>query len=120
MQNYKKLAVWNESHKLVLQLYHLTKTFPKDERFGLTSQLRRSSISIPANLAEGCGRYSKNDTAHFFQIALGSLHESEYYLLLAKDLGYIDEREFNRLSDVFNNIRPMLFSLIKKIRPKII
>ncbi len=116
MQNYKKLIVWEESHKLVLKLYQITKVFPKDEKFGLTSQLRRSSVSIPANLAEGCGRYSKNDTAHFFQITLGSLHESEYYLLLSKDLGYLNEIDFNLLTSLFNNVKAMLVVLIKKLR----
>jgi len=107
---------WEESHKLVLCLYRVTKLFPKDERFGITSQLRRSAVSVPANIAEGCGRYTTNDTARFFQIALGSLHESEYYILLAKDLNYITEIEFNNLTILLNNVKAMLLSLIKKMR----
>jgi four helix bundle protein len=94
MQDYKKLKVWQRSHELTILIYQLTKTYPKEELFGLTSQIRRSAISVPANLAEGCGRISKNDISHFFQIALGSLQETEYYLILSNDLKYIQIKEF--------------------------
>ena len=116
MQNYKKLMVWEESHKLVLQLYRITKLFPKEEQFGLTSQLRRTAVSVPANIAEGCGCYTQNDTARFFQIALASLHESEYYILLAKDLDYVNAVEFKNLISLSNNIKAMLIALIKKVK----
>jgi four helix bundle protein len=116
MQNYKNLIVWDESHKLVIQLYKTTGSFPKNEQFGLTSQLRRAAVSVPANIAEGCGRYTDKDTLHFFQIALGSLHESEYYILLAKELDYINDAEYKKLTTTCNNAKAMLLSLIKKIR----
>lgn len=117
MQNYKKLFVWEESHKLVLDLYRITKLFPQNERFGITSQLRRSAVSVPANIAGGYGRYTTNDnTARFFQIALGSLNESEYYMLLAKELTYINETEFKNLTILLNNVKAMLLSLLKRMR----
>jgi four helix bundle protein len=77
MQNYKDLKVWQKAHALTLMVYKITKCFPKEETFGMTSQMRRASVSVPANIAEGCGRITRPDIAHFFQIALGSLHELE-------------------------------------------
>ncbi len=78
MQNYKDLKVWQKAHALTLIVYKITRCFPKEETFGITSQMRRASVSIPANIAEGCGRMTRPDIANFFQIALGSLHELEY------------------------------------------
>ena len=88
--------------------------------FGLTSQIRRSSISIPANLAEGCGKKGTNDIANFFQISLGSLHETEYYLLLSKDLKYITIETFEMRNSEIKEIKAMLVSLIKKVRSSLI
>jgi len=84
MQNYQELKVWQKSHVFVLEIYKLMDLFPKKETFGITSQMRRSAISIAANLAEGCGKKGVLDIANFFQTSLGSLHETEYYLLLAQ------------------------------------
>jgi four helix bundle protein len=86
MRNYKDLQVWQKAHRLALGTYAATRGFPPDERFALTSQIRRSSASIPANLAEGCGRRSEGEMARFLQIAMGSGAELSYHLLLAKDL----------------------------------
>lgn len=116
MQNYQDLKVWQKSHQFVLAVYQLTNDFPKNEIFGLTSQMRRATVSISANLAEGCGKISTPDIANFFQISLGSLHETEYYLLLSKDLNYISIETFERRNSEIKEIKAMLISLIKKIR----
>lgn len=116
MQNYQDLKVWQKSHQFVLAVYQLTNDFPKTEIFGLTSQMRRATVSISANLAEGCGKNSMLDIANFFQISLGSLHETEYYLLLSKDLNYISIEMFDKRNSEIREIKAMLISLIKKIR----
>jgi len=115
MQDYRKLLVWDKAHALVLIIYNETKVYPKEELFGLTSQIRRSAISIPANIAEGCGRYSNKDSCHFFQIALGSLHETDY-LLLSKDLGYIKEETYETINKQISEVKAMLIGLIKRIK----
>ena len=116
MQNYQDLKVWQKSHQFVLAVYQLTNDFPKTEIFGLTSQMRRATVSISANLAEGCGKNSMLDIANFFQISLCSLHETEYYLLLSKDLNYISLEMFDKRNSEIREIKAMLISLIKKIR----
>ncbi len=116
MQNYQDLKVWQKSHQFVLAVYQLTNDFPKTEIFGLTSQMRRATVSISANLAEGCGKNCMLDIANFFQISLGSLHETEYYLLLSKDLNYISIEMFDKRNSEIREIKAMLISLIKKIR----
>ena len=118
MQDYRKLTVWNRSHQLVLDLYQLVNLFPKEEQFGLISQIKRAASSIPANIAEGCGRNSNKDFAQFLNIALGSLNEVTYFILLAKDLKYINIEDYSKLTDECNEIKAMLISLIKKIREK--
>ena len=116
MQDFKNLLVWQKAHNCVLTVYELTKRFPDDERFGLTSQLRRSVASIPANLAEGCGRGSDQDFARFVQIAMGSAAEVEYQLLLAKDLKYTGPDESKNASGAIEEVKRMLASLLKTIR----
>jgi four helix bundle protein len=116
VQDFKNLLVWQKAHACVLLVYQLTKRFPDDERFGLTSQLRRSSASIPANLAEGCGRGSDQDFARFVQIAMGSAAEVEYHLLLAKDLKCIDPEDSNKASAAIEEVKRMLASLLKTVR----
>ncbi len=116
MQSYKTLKVWQKAHVLVLSIYELTNGFPKQELFGLTSQIRRSSVSIAANLAEGCGKATSKDTANFFQTSLGSLHETEYYLLLAKDLTYISNEIYEMRDYEIREVKAMLVSLIKTVR----
>ena len=90
MQNYKDLKVWVAAHQFTLNVYSMTKLFPKEEMFGLTTQLRRAAASVGANIAEGCGRNTQADLARFLQISLGSANESEYFLLLANDLNYLE------------------------------
>tara|TARA_R110000737_G_scaffold176257_2_gene201332 strand:- start:3565 stop:3846 length:282 start_codon:yes stop_codon:yes gene_type:complete len=92
MRDYKKYNVWELGHEVTLEIYKLTNTFPKDENFGLTSQMRRASSSIPANIAEGCGRESDAEFKRFLIISQGSASELEYFTILAKDLEYIGER----------------------------
>ncbi len=116
MQNYKDLQVWKKSHEISLSIYKITQSFPKEEVFGLVSQLRRASVSIPTNIAEGSGRFTQKDFASFLQISLGSSQEVEYLILLSKELNYITEAEFILLDKSIGEIKAMLISLIKKVR----
>ncbi len=116
MQNYKELKVWSKSHELTLNVYSLTKNFPKDELYALTSQLRRASSSIPANIAEGCGKNTANDFARFLNISLGSANETEYFTLLSKDLDYLSIEDYDALDKLINEIKAMLIVLIRKVR----
>ena len=114
MRDFRQLNVWEESHKLTLAVYRITKEFPKEEVSALTNQLRRASASIPSNIAEGCGRETQKDYAHFLQIAIGSAFEVDYQILLAKDLKYIDGKSFLELNDKVDKIKRQLALLIKK------
>ena len=116
MQNYKDLKVWEKSHLFTLKVYEYTLGFPKEEIYGLTNQLRRAAFSIPANIAEGCGKKSKSDFANFLNISLGSANESEYFLILAKDLHYFKTEAFELLDNYINEVKAMLISLINKVR----
>ncbi|HEX9374095.1 MAG TPA: four helix bundle protein [Roseiflexaceae bacterium] len=116
MQSFKELQVWNKAHRLTLAIYKRTATFPKDELYGLTGQMRRCSISIAANIAEGCGRGGTGDLARFLQIALGSASELEYYVLLAHDLGLLYLEEYEARNRDVTEIKRMLASLIRKIK----
>lgn len=116
MQNYKDLKVWEKAHLFTLEIYRVTKLFPKEEVYGLTSQLRRAASSISANIAEGCGKNSKLDFANFLNISLGSSNEAEYFVLLAKDLQYISALDYESLSKLINEIKAMLIGLIAKVR----
>lgn len=116
MQNYKDLKVWEKAHEFTLGIYETTKSFPKEEIYSLTNQLRRSAASIPANIAEGCGKNSKLDFANFLNIALGSANEAEYYLILSKDLKYLSVENFDTLFKIINEIKAMLIALIAKVR----
>lgn len=116
MKDFRTLKVWQKSHSLTLSVYTVTKIFPKEELFGITSQLRRSIVSIPTNLAEGCGRGSDKDFKRFVQIAMGSASESEYLFLLSKDLEYISNEKYNKLLIEIQEIKKMLTSLISKLK----
>ena len=116
MQDYRKLTVWKKSHQLTMSIYKATSVFPKSEIYGLTSQIRRASISIPANIAEGCGRDSGNELNQFLKIAQGSVSELEYHLLLAKELGFLDTQGFSVLDYQLNEIRRMLTVFINKLK----
>jgi len=116
MQNFKDLLLWQEAHLAVLKIYKLSEDFPKNEVFGITSQLRRAAVSMPCNIAEGCGRYTSKDFANFLQIALGSTNETDYLTLLAKDLNYLSENQFVAIQDQLNKVRAMNINLIDKLR----
>ena len=116
MQNYKDLKVWEKAHQFVFSVYADSKTFPREEIYSLTNQLRRASSSIPANIAEGCGKYSQIDFAKYLNIALGSANESEYFILLSKDLGYLAIDRYESLTSLINEIKATLIALISKVR----
>jgi four helix bundle protein len=116
VRNYLDLLVWEKAHALTLALYRSTQCFPAEERFGLTSQIRRSCSSIPANLAEGCGRRSDGEMARFVQIAMGSGAELSYHLLLSRDLGLLNSSEYARLNSDLSEVTRMLSSLSQKLR----
>jgi len=118
MQNYKDLKVWEKAHLFTLSVYEVSIAFPKDEIYSLTNQLRRAASSIPANIAEGCGKNSQAEFAHYLNIALGSTNESEYFLILSKDLKYLKQTDFDNLSIIINEIKAMLISLVNKVRGK--
>lgn len=116
MRDFRQLNVWDEAHKLTLEIYKLTKEFPKEELFGLTSQMRRASVSIASNIAEGCGRGSNKEYAQFIQIALGSAYEIDYQILLAKDLGYLTNDVYKSLNERVDKTKRQLAALLKKVR----
>ncbi|MGN6163252.1 MAG: four helix bundle protein [Flavisolibacter sp.] len=105
MQDYKELKVWEKAHKFTLSVYEASKTFPKDELYSLTNQLRRATSSIPANIAEGCGKNTQTEFAHFLNIVLGSANESEYFLILSRDLNYLDQNKFSELIKVLMKLK---------------
>ncbi len=116
MQDFRNLKVWKKSHKVVMEVYKLTKAFPKEELFGLSSQMRRSAVSIPSNIAEGCCRSSDAEFSRFLFIASGSASELDYQLLLSKDLEYIDELNYKKTSDSLNDVKRMLAALITRLK----
>ena len=116
MQDYRKLEVWRRAHQLTLQVYRCSASFPREEVYSLTSQIRRAAASIPANIVEGCGRESNADFARFLQIAVGSAHELEYHLLLAKDLTYLSEQDHNRVTSETAEVKKMLSGLLGRVR----
>ena len=117
MKDFKELKVWKKSHALTLQVYKETRTFPREELFGLTSQIRRAAASIGADIVEGCGRRSDGDFTRFLQIARGSASELEYHLLLARDLRLLDEAVFHGLDSKVVEVERMLTGLVKKVQP---
>ena len=116
MQNFKELLLWQEAHQLTLSVYEATKNFPKEEIFGVTSQIRRAAVSVPCNIAEGCGRFTSKDFANFLQISLGSTNETDYLTLLAKDLNYLQQQQFDALQEKINKVRAMNINLVNKVR----
>jgi four helix bundle protein len=116
VQDFHELIVWRKAHEFTLQVYKITKRFPKEELYGITDQIRRASVSIPANIAEGCGKDSRADFARYIQIAIGSSSEVEYFILLARDLSFLNNDEFNEFSIKITEIKRMLSSLRKKVR----
>lgn len=116
MANYKNYKVWEKSHELVLNVYGLTNSFPKSEQYNLISQMNRASVSIPTNIAEGCGRETQKEFIRFLYFASGSAHELDYLLLLASDLGYIESETSKKIISEIDEIKKMLSSLINTIK----
>lgn len=115
MRVFSKLSIWQKSHELTLKIYALTKSLPKEELFGLSSQMRRSASSIPTYIAEGCGRSSNPQLKHFSDISIGSTSELEYQIILSKDLNYISELIFNELQSLVIEVRKMIHAYRQKL-----
>ena len=116
MQDFRKLQVWEKAHRFVLDIYRTSKNFPSDEKYGLTSQIRRASASIPTNIAEGCGRGGNREFAQFLRIAMGSASEVEYLLILVRDLDYVSPDRSTELESSLLEIKRMLNALIQKVQ----
>lgn len=116
MRDLREPKVWEKSHRLALEAYRATAGFPRQEAYGLTSQIRRCSASVPANIAEGCGRGGNGELGRFLQIAMGSASELEYHLLLAHDLGFLDGPVYARLAEDVTEVKRMLASFIQKLK----
>ena len=115
MRDFKRLKVWEKAHELTLAVYKATASFPNAELFGLTSQMRRAAGSIPANIAEGCGRSGEPELARFLRIALGSASELEYHLILSTDLSYLSKSSNQHLTKQVIEIKKLLTALIQKL-----
>ena len=116
MKNYRNLKIWQRGHVLTVMVYQKTKTYPKDEVFGLMSQMRRACVSIPGNIAEGCGREGDAELRRFLTIAMGSAFELDYYILLSCELGYLDATASRELGAEILEIRSMLATFIRRLR----
>ena len=118
MKTYRDLQIWQKSMTLVTEIYKISKGFPKDEAYGLTSQIRRSAISIPSNMAEGYGRKSTNEYIHFLRIATGSLYELQTQMEISMNLCYLNRDKLDKLYELSREIERMLSSLIRKLSSK--
>lgn len=118
MSNFRNLLVWQKSMAFVTKTYNITKTFPEDEQFGITSQIRRSAISIPSNISEGFGRDSNKEYLRFLSISMGSLFELQTQLEISKNIEYLTEEDFNILYEDSREIERMLVSFINKIKER--
>jgi four helix bundle protein len=118
MRNYRDLQVWSKGHNLTLELYRVSRGFPREEIYRVTSQLRRAAASIGANLAEGCGRRTSSELA-FVRIAMGSASELDYHLLLCRDLGFMKEDDFKRTATDLTEARKMLTSFLSSVEKQI-
>jgi|SRR3972149_11242932 len=116
INSYKDLIVWQKAFKLSLDVYEVTKKFPKEEVYGLTSQMRRCAISIPSNIAEGYARHRRLEYIQFLQIAFASGAELETQLLISKEIGYVTQKDFESLSPQLDEVMKMLNSLINKLK----
>src|SRR6478672_4517313 len=119
MRNYRDWQVWKKAHDLTLELYRISRGFPREEVYGITSQLRRAAVSIGANLAEGCGRRTSTELARFVRIALGSASELDCHLLLSRDLGFMAADEFTRALSTLTEVRKMLTSFLNSVEEQI-
>jgi four helix bundle protein len=118
LKSFRELEVWQKSHHVVLEIYRVTSSFPKDERFGIVSQLRRAAYSIPANIAEGFGRRSTKELLQCLGIDNGSLEEVRYFIFLSSDLGYLQAEESQKLDDQLNAVAQMIAALARTLKSK--
>jgi four helix bundle protein len=118
MKTFRDLLIWQKSMNLVTEIYQLTNSFPKEEIYGLSSQIRRCSVSIPSNIAEGYGRESDKDLLRFLNISVGSLFEMQTQLEIAKNISYLKEQDFNNLYEDSREVERMLVSFIKKVKDR--
>jgi four helix bundle protein len=119
MRDFRELKVWHKAHAMTLDVYRATKSFPREELYSLTNQIRRAVVSIGANIAEGAGKNSRPELARFLQIALGSASELEYHLLLSRDLGYLVPEIYEQLSQQAVETKKMLSGFIQYLgKPK--
>jgi four helix bundle protein len=116
MKDFRGPSVWEKAHAVTVGIYHATQSFPREETYGITSQMRRCSSSVAANIAEGCGRRGNAEFARFLAMAMGSASELEYFLLLSHDRGYLKSDDYSRLGEEVASMRRMLNGLISKIR----
>lgn len=116
MRDFKKLNVWEKSHQLALAVYQTTTRFPKEELYGLTSQIRRAAVSIPSNIAESSGRESIPDRVRFLHVAMGSANELEYQLILSRDLGLLDSTSYTNLEQLVTEVRRMLNGFVQTLK----
>ena len=116
MRDFKKIQVWQKAHNFVLTMYKATENFPREELFGLTSQIRRATASIPTNIAEGAGRETQKEFSRFIHVAAGSASEVEYQLLLAHDLGYLNAEIYKELDANITEIKKMLHGFAKALK----
>src|SRR5688572_26137165 len=116
MRGFRQLAIWQRSHQLTLAIYKLTRTFPSDERYGVTAQLRRAMSSVPANIAEGCGRDSEPELKRFLDIAHGSASEADYHLHLSADLGYLTVDEYRPFAQELGEIKRMIGAFARRLK----
>ena len=115
MRDFKKYDIWQLSHSLTLEIYKASSNFPKEEQYGLVSQIRRAVSSVPTNVSEGCGRHSDKEFKQFLNIAIGSISETEYLLILSKDLNYLSEESFSNLAQQANSIKSKIYKLKEKL-----
>lgn len=116
MRDFKTLRVWERAHQLALSVYRITRAFPREELYGITSQLRRAACSIPANIAEGFGRSGNGDLHRFLDIAMGSTAEVSYFLLMSRDLSLVSPESYIELAERVDEIQRMLASLMRKVQ----
>ncbi len=119
LKSFRELDAWKKAHELALSIYSVTGSFPQEERFGLVSQLRRAGSSVPANIAEGFGRRSTKDFIRYLEIASGSLEETRYFLVLSRDLGYLNGRDYSWLDEACNEVGRLLGGLSQSLRKRL-
>ena len=119
LKSFQELDAWRKAHSLALDIYGATRSFPQDERFGLVSQFRRAVVSVPANIAEGFGRRSTKDFVRYLEIASGSLEETRYFLILSRDLEYLESKDYSRLNDKCDEVGRLLGGLAQSLRKRL-